>query len=205
MRKRTTEILYQRLSCLGGEVPPKIDPGSTKAAAVLVPLLVTEPGCPVVFTRRTNQMRRHAGEICLPGGLLELLDEGSVTNAAVREAQEELGLLPTEVQVRMVLPHCLNSRGIIIYPVVGFVMRPLQWQLQVEEVAEVIEVPLSYFLQVEHYRRELRSYDGQKKESLVIDYGSEQIWGLTARIMNSVRLILNGSDWSSCTDPATES
>lgn len=171
-----------------------IDPGSTRAAAVLVPLLITEPGCPVVFTRRASQMRRHPGEICLPGGLLESVDEGSVTNTALREAHEELGILPTEVQIQLVLPHCLNSRGVMIYPVVGFVMRPPQWQLQVEEVAEVIEVPLSHFLHAEHYRSEFRCYDGQKKESLMIDYGCKQIWGLTARIMNSMRLLFNTLD-----------
>jgi len=188
-----TAQALQRLAQLSGEAP-HLDAGPEKVAAVLIALLAAEPECPVVFTRRASGMRRHAGEISLPGGLLEAVDQGSVIRAALREAQEEVGLPPAAVQVPLVLPLCRNSRGVVIYPVVGIVTRPLRWRLQAKEVAEVIEVPLSHFLQADHYRQERRVYDGEEKHSLVLDCGTEQIWGLTARIMNNLRLHLHPDD-----------
>lgn len=193
MEELTAEALAQRFAQLDCEAP-LLSAGSERVASVLIPLLTAEPCCPVVFTRRADRMRRHAGEISLPGGLLEPADDGSVISAALREAQEELGLPPAAVQVQLVLPHCRNSHGLVIYPVVGIVTRPLQWLLQAEEVAEVIEVPLGHFLRAEHYRLERRTYDGEEKQSLVLDCGVEQIWGLTARIMNNLRLLLNPKD-----------
>lgn len=192
MDELTAEALAQRFAQLDCEVP-LLSVGLERVAAVLIPLLSAEPRCPVtvIFTRRANHMRRHAGEISLPGGILEPADGGSVVRAALREAQEELGLPPAAVQVQMVLPHCRNSCGLVIYPVVGIVTRPLRWLLQAEEVAEVIEVPLGHFLRAEHYRLERRTYDGEEKQSLVVDWGVDQIWGLTARIMNNLRLLLN--------------
>lgn len=192
MEELTAEALA-RLAQLDCQVP-LLSAGPERVAAVLIPLLAAEPCCPVVFTRRANHMRRHGGEISLPGGHLEPADNGSVIRAALREAHEELGLSPAAVQVQMVLPHCSNSRGLLIYPVVGIVTRPLQWLLQTEEVVEVIEVPLRHFLRAEHYRLERRAYDGEDKQSLILDCGVEQVWGLTARIMNNLRLQLNPKD-----------
>lgn len=193
MEELTTESLARRLAQLDCQAP-LLSAGSEKVAAVLIPLLIAEPGCPVVFTRRANRMRRHAGEISLPGGLLEPADDGSVVRAALREAHEELGLSPTAIQVQLVLPRCHDSRGLVIYPVVAIVTRPPQWLLQAEEVAEVIEVPLGHFLRAEHYRLERRVYGGEEKQSLVLHCGVEQVWGLTARIMNNLRLRLNSEN-----------
>lgn len=188
MREDPLWTLLVRLGPAG--VEPPLDLGAGRAAAVLIPLLAAEPECPVLFTRRASRMRRHAGEICLPGGRLEPADQGSVIRAALREAHEEIGLPPTQVSPCWALPPCQNSRGDLIHPVLGVVTRPLRWQLQAEEVAGVLEVPLGHFLRAEHYCLERRCYDGQEKQSLVLDYGVEQIWGLTARIMNALRLLL---------------
>ncbi|WP_436785595.1 NUDIX hydrolase [Stutzerimonas frequens] len=183
------EDLWRRLRRLGEgcaePVPESI--AAQRVAAVLIPLLADEPGCPVVFTQRSAHLRRHAGEICLPGGQLEPADRGSVIRAAVREAHEEIGLAPPHVSTCRVLSACHNSRGDVIYPVLAPVARPVRWQLQSEEVAGVIEVPLSHFLEAGHYRLERRRYDGQEKQSLVVTYGTQQIWGLTARIMHTLR------------------
>ncbi len=180
--------LLDRLGPPGQE--PTLDAGVDRAAAVLIPLLASEPGGPVLFTRRAASMRRHAGEICLPGGRLEPADHGSVIGAALREADEEIGLPPANVSPCWALPACQNSRGDLIHPVLGVVTRPRRWVLQAEEVAGLLEIPLAHFLQAEHYRLEHRRYEGQDKQSLVLDYAGEQIWGLTARIMNALRLLL---------------
>ncbi|WP_210538777.1 NUDIX hydrolase [Pseudoxanthomonas spadix] len=169
---------------------PRLDAGAERVAAVLIPLLASEPGHPVLFTRRAASMRRHAGEICLPGGRLEPADQGSVIRAALRESYEEIGLPPANVSSCWALPPCQNSRGDLIHPVLGVVNRPRRWRLQAEEVAGLLEVPLAHFLQPQHYKLERRCYEGQDKQSLVLDYGGEQIWGLTARIMDALRLLL---------------
>ncbi|MCF6755787.1 CoA pyrophosphatase [Pseudomonas balearica] len=183
------EELWRRLQRLGegGAEPAPEAIAAQRVAAVLIPLLADEPGCPVVFTRRAARLRRHAGEICLPGGRLEPADQGSVIRAALREAHEEIGLEPPQASVCRVLPACHNSRGDLIHPVLAPVARPARWRLQAEEVAGVIEVPLAHFLEAGHYRLERRRYDGQEKQSLVLDYGAQQIWGLTARIMHALR------------------
>lgn len=180
--------LLTRLGPAGQE--PRLDADGARVAAVLIPLLASEPGHPVLFTRRAANMRRHAGEICLPGGRLESADQGSVIRAALRESHEEIGLPPENVSTCWALPACQNSRGDLIHPVLGVVDRPRHWQLQAEEVAGLFEVPLAHFLQPQHYRLERRCYEGRGKESLVLDYGGEQIWGLTARIMDALRLLL---------------
>ncbi len=192
MREDPLWTLLARLGPAG--VEPPLDLGAGRAAAVLIPLLAAEPECPVLFTRRASRMRRHAGEICLPGGRLEPADQSSVIRAALREAHEEIGLPPTQVSPCWVLPPCQNSRGDLIHPVLAVVARPLRWQLQDEEVAGVLEVSLGHFLRAEHYRLERRCYDGREKQSLVLDYEGVQIWGLTARIMNALRLLLAADD-----------
>jgi len=188
MRDDTLWTLLDRLGSAGEE--PALESGDERVAAVLIPLLAAEPECPVLFTRRASRMRRHAGEICLPGGRLEPADQGSVIRAALREAYEEVGLPPAQVSPCWALPPCHNSRGDRIHPVLGVVNRSLRWQLQAEEVAGVLKVPLGHFLRAEHYRLERRCYEGQEKQSLVLDYGVDQIWGLTARVMNALRLLL---------------
>ena len=192
----TPEQLQQRLSTLGcarsvtAPPGPFPAPGNDRVAAVLIALLPGEPACPVVLTRRGADMRHHAGEISLPGGLLEPKDDTDVVRAALREAEEELGLAPSAVQVHTVLPALRNSRGVRVYPVLGTLAQRPAWQLQPAEVSEVLEVPLSFFLAEQHYLPRHRYYRGELRDTLVMDYSGHTIWGLTARIMQQLRQVL---------------
>lgn len=181
----TVDYVAHLLAGLGGSsAAPAVK--AARAAAVLIPLLDREGGCSVVLTRRASRMRHHAGEICLPGGRMEVQDQGSVVHAALRECEEELGVARTEVAALGVLPRCTTSSGLDVYPVVG-VLPACRWVLQPQEVVEVLEVPLGFFLDAANYRWERRTYGGVEKDSLVMDYRGEVIWGLTARIMNGLR------------------
>src|SRR5690554_4834546 len=131
----TPEQLHQRLNRLGHTAPVSAQ-ADERAAAVLIALLVSEPECPVILTRRAARMRHHAGEVSLPGGLLEPADNADVVRAALREADEELGLSPAAVQVCGVLPALRNSRGVRIYPVLGTVAQRPAWRLHPAEVSE---------------------------------------------------------------------
>ncbi|KAF0807551.1 NUDIX hydrolase [Alcanivorax sp. S71-1-4] len=192
----TPEQLHHRLSTLGGTASasappgPFPAPGEDRVAAVLIALLATEPDCPVILTRRSADMRHHAGEISLPGGLLEPEDNTDVVRAALREADEELGLSPSAVRVHTVLPALRNSSGVRVYPVLGTLTQRPVWRLQPAEVSEVLEVPLSFFLTEQHYLPRHRYYRGELRDTLVMDYGGHAIWGLTARIMRELRQAL---------------
>lgn len=175
------------LQPLAASTPVSPTPTGDRLAAVLIAVLEEEIDSPVLFTRRAHRMRRHAGEVSLPGGLMEDRDQGSVVRTALREAQEELGLQPDSLTVQAVLPPCANSSGVLVYPVLATLRRAGAWRLQCSEVAEVLELPLSIFLNADGYRRETRLYQGHRKETLVLDYQGEEIWGLTARIMDSLR------------------
>ncbi|NKQ12735.1 NUDIX hydrolase [Pseudomonas sp. SST3] len=156
-------------------------------AAVLIPVLWKEPECSVVMTRRTHSLRQHAGEICLPGGKMDAHDQGSVIRASLREAEEELGLSAGGVLVGACLPKLETSSGLVVHPVVGLIDRPPIWKLQPAEVSEVLEIPLALFMDLDNYRREVRRYRGRLKESLIVDFGNAQVWGLTARILFALR------------------
>src|SRR5690606_3091517 len=192
----TPEQLHHRLHTLGGTAStsappgPFPAPGEDRVAAVLIALLSSEPACPVILTRRGASMRHHAGEISLPGGLLEPEDDADVVRAALREADEELGLVPGAVEVHAVLPALRNSRGVRVYPVLGTLAQRPAWRLQPAEVSEVLEVPLSFFLAEQHYLPRHRYYRGELRDTLVMDYGGHTIWGLTARIMRELRRAL---------------
>ena len=157
------------------------------AAAVLIPVLWREPKCPVVMTRRADSLRQHAGEICLPGGKLDASDQGSVIRASLREAEEELGLRTDGVHVGACLPGLQTSSGLVVHPVLGLIDRPPTCKPQAAEVSEVLEIPLALFMDLDNYRREVRRYRGRLKESLIVDFGNAQVWGLTARIMFALR------------------
>lgn len=184
-----TLALLKRLTALTLEAPAAA-PTDQRLAAVLIAVLEDQPDCPVVFTRRAARLRHHAGEICLPGGLMEAIDQGSPVRTALREAEEELGLAAASLTIRGVLPACANSSGVLVYPVLARLRRPTAWRRQAGEVAQVLELPLSVFVDAGNYRRETRRYQGRNKETLVLEHQGEEIWGLTARIMDGLRRAL---------------
>ncbi|ASK34982.1 coenzyme A pyrophosphatase [Alcanivorax sp. N3-2A] len=183
--------LRQRLAALPPLGPPSPSPHQ-RCAAVLIAVLEQEADCPVIFTRRATRLRQHAGEICLPGGLMEPADNRCVIRTALREAHEELGLSVSPAAVRAVLPACDNSSGVRVYPVLARVTRPRQWRLQASEVADVLELPLAAFMDAGQYQHQEIEYRGRRKTSLVLSYRGERIWGLTARIMDRLRQRLPG-------------
>src|SRR6266540_2954797 len=116
-------------------------PPDSSLASVLVPIVVSTPAPRVVFTKRTDTLSRHAGEISFPGGLA---DEGeAAASAALREAEEELGLAPADVEVVGSLPP-VHTRvtGILIVPFVGFLENDPRFTPNADEIADVLEFPL---------------------------------------------------------------
>ncbi|MDQ7843839.1 MAG: CoA pyrophosphatase [Armatimonadota bacterium] len=157
-----------------------------RRAAVLLPLFRDGGEICVLFTRRTETVEHHKGQISLPGGEADAADQDPV-ETALREMEEELGIPRREVRVLGLLDdvHTLVS-GFVITPVVGVVPPPTALRVSVEEIAEVLSVPLSVFRDPARRRVEVRMGPaGEQVEVSFFEYGPYVIWGATARIMRT--------------------
>jgi 8-oxo-dGTP pyrophosphatase MutT (NUDIX family) len=153
-------------------------------AAVLVPLYMERGQLHAVFTRRREDLRRHAGEISFPGGRY---DEGErdLVATALREAHEEIGLPREGVDVIGALrPTPTIATGYAIYPFVGMIEPGLKWTLSAREVAEVLELPL---IQVRGgYKRQRLIRRGIPILTDTYVVAEHLIWGATARILSDL-------------------
>jgi 8-oxo-dGTP pyrophosphatase MutT (NUDIX family) len=150
-------------------------------AAVLVPLYVERGRLHAVFTRRGDDLRRHAGEISFPGGRYE---EGEVDlrATALREAHEEIGLPADAVEIMGALqPTPTIATGYAVFPFVGLIEAGRTWLPSAHEVAEVMELPLDALLAGYARRRLVRRGTPIRTDTYVV--GDHLIWGATARIL----------------------
>lgn len=157
-----------------------------KRAAVLLPLFREDDETYVLFTRRTETVEHHKGQISLPGGEVDAADRGP-EETALRETEEELGIPRGEVRVLGLLDDVFTLvSGFVITPVVGVIPPPTALRLSAEEIAEVLSVPLSVFRDPARRRVEVRmGVAGEQVEVSFYDYGPHVIWGATARIMRA--------------------
>lgn len=162
-----------------------------RPAAVLVPLLVDGDTPRVLLTRRAETLRHHKGQISFPGGRR---DEGdaSLADAALREAHEEVGLPPSQVELIGYLDDHPTLTGFRITPVVGLVHAPFEPQPHAGEVAELIELPLSIVLDRQRFTSEPIERLGARLMAQVLNYGPHRIWGATASILWDLRRRYHG-------------
>ena len=159
-------------------------------AAVLVPV-VDRPDPTVILTLRPETMRRHAGQVAFPGGRIDPEDDGPIA-AALREAEEEIGLPPSMVEVIGVADTYRTVTGFEVTPVVGVVPPGLSLTPHPGEVADVFEAPLHYLLQPEHQVVRTAMWRGRERSYYEIDYQGRRIWGATAAMIVNLsrRLVL---------------
>jgi 8-oxo-dGTP pyrophosphatase MutT (NUDIX family) len=155
--------------------------GGTTPAAVLV--AVVERRHPtVILTLRPETMRRHPGQISFPGGRIDPGDDGPVA-AALREAEEEIGLPPFEVDVIGVADIYRTVTGFEVTPVVGIVPPDLPLSPHPGEVAAMFEAPLHYLLDPAHHVQRSAVWRGRERHYYEIDYEGRRIWGATAAMI----------------------
>jgi 8-oxo-dGTP pyrophosphatase MutT (NUDIX family) len=172
---------------------PVRSPEPGRAAAVLVPLLPRPDGLHVLFTERSKELRSHAGQVSFPGGSIDAADRDSKA-AALREAHEEVGLLPDHVEVLGLLDDCPTFvTGYVITPVVGIV-DPLAftaagrypWAPSPAEIASLHELPLAGFTDPANMRVERRKHEGTIFELTWYTVEGTTVWGATARILRQL-------------------
>jgi len=152
-------------------------------AAVLLPLILRDADKPLLlFTRRTERLARHSGQVSFPGGRSEA-DDLSPVETALRETFEETGIAPSFVTVAGYLDRYLTGTGFDIQPVVGVVKDGFVLTPDPREVAEIFEVPLAFLADPANRRRESREVGGRKRSFYAFSYGRHEIWGATAAIV----------------------
>lgn len=161
-----------------------------RPAAVLVPLVAHRRGVTVLLTERAADLAEHGGQISFPGGSLEEGDRDAV-DAALREAEEEVGLAAADVRVL----GALEPRGTVsnfrVTPVVGLV-RPFRPILQAAEVATAFEVPFAFVLDSANHAFLERGADGRSAATYAIPFGERFIFGFTARILIRIAQLWHG-------------
>jgi len=150
-------------------------------AAVLVPIVDRpEPG--LILTVRTDLMRRHAGQVAFPGGRIDPEDQGAVA-AALREAEEEIGLPRGEVEIIGAADPYRTVTGFQVTPVVGVVPPDLPLKPQPNEVAAIFEAPLHHVLRPEHQIVRTVEWRGRERSYYEIEWEGQRIWGATAAMI----------------------
>ncbi len=176
------ECLCRRLS--GAELPEtgflELQ-GRRTPAAVLLPLIPGERGYDVLFTRRSEHLRDHAGQVSFPGGRKEPGE--SSERAALREAWEEIGLEPSRVTVLGRLGPYHTGTGYRVRPIVARIDPPAVWHPDPDEVAEVFTVPLAFLTDPANHRQYETERHGRRLRYHALTWREHFIWGATAGIL----------------------
>ena len=167
----------------------KAAPVPDRPAAILVPLLRSAGHWHVLMTKRAEHLAHHAGQISFPGGKVEPDDDGPVS-AALREAFEEVRLMPQSVSIAGGLDAVHSPAGFIVYPIVGIVGGDDGLDGLVADPAEVdliFTLPLSHVTNPSNLRLVPRETNGRRNDYWVVDYDEHLIWGLSARVLNDLQ------------------
>ncbi len=156
-----------------------------RPASVLIPLITRNSGVQVILTRRSGNLLHHPGQVAFPGGKVDAGD-ASAKDAALREAEEEIGLPRRNVEIIGAIAHHETISNFSVVPFLGRVIKDFTPIPEPGEVAEVFEVPLWFLLNPENYQTQSRDWMGQKGSYLAIPYGPHFIWGATARMLKGL-------------------
>jgi len=179
------------------DLNPVRDPGQfpadrpLRAAAVLIPVIAHAAGPTVLLTRRSDRMTSHTGQIAFPGGRL---DPGETAlQAALREADEEVSLSPSVVEVLGLGDTYETGTGFRITPVVGWIAAPPILSPSADEVAEVFETPLDFLMDIANHRRDFYDTEaGSRRWFWAMPWQDRYIWGVTAGILRGLHARLYG-------------
>ena len=164
--------------------PARIADESLPRAAVLLPLYETRGDIHVLFTRRSELVEHHKGQISFPGGGADAADR-DLAHTALRETWEEIGVAMDDVEIVGQLDEMITVSNFLVRPFVGrmLVPGPYPFAHSEIEVAEILEVPLAHLRDAANTFTEQRLYQGREITAYSYRFGDHLIWGATARIL----------------------
>ena len=187
MEKKIKEIL-------AGRGKACIQAPRYRRAAVLIPLFKKNGEYHILFTRRTDKVEHHKGQISFPGGRQDKKDKDLLATA-LREAREEMGIEEKDVHILGELDDiCTATTGFCVSPFVALIPYPYPYKVNRQEIEEVIEVPLSGLLDDRRFRQELYEKDGQPIPVYFYQHQDHTIWGATAKILKQLLDLLPEED-----------
>jgi 8-oxo-dGTP pyrophosphatase MutT (NUDIX family) len=169
---------------LNPDILPDTVPGR-RLAAVLVPVVARPEEATVVLTRRASHLRQHSGQVAFPGGKVDAEDASPVA-AALREAEEEIGLDRRFVRPVGYLDPYLTTTGFDILPVLAMVETGFTLTINHDEVDVAFEVPLAFLMTPANHVMGSREWKGIKRRFYTMPYGDHYIWGVTAGIVRAM-------------------
>jgi 8-oxo-dGTP pyrophosphatase MutT (NUDIX family) len=172
------------------EDSPGADPPPARAAAVLVPLILDDAAPSVLLTRRAAHLAAHPGQVSFPGGRIEPGE--TPEEAALREAEEEVGLARHWPELHGRMPPHRTGTGYVITPVIGLLAPGFALRPDPAEVARAFTLPLATLLDPDAPRRERAAWQGRLREYWVWPHAEERIWGATASILVNLARALRG-------------
>ncbi len=149
---------------------------------MLVPIIERRPGLTVLLTERAADLKHHPGQISFPGGRMEPGDR-DLTDTALRETHEEVGIEPSAIDVAGFLSPLPTVTGYAVTPIVGLVDAAVSLSLDRREVAAAFEVPLEFLLDPGNQVRTTRAFRGVDIPIIAFHYGPRRIWGATAAMI----------------------
>ncbi|MBL8115127.1 MAG: CoA pyrophosphatase [Acidobacteria bacterium] len=165
---------------------------SVRDAAVLVPLYVRDKELFTLFTKRTEKVKKHKGQISFPGGGKEPSDE-NLWVTATRETEEEIGVPRDAVKILGALPPLVTVTDFRISPFVGAIPYPVEWKPDEVEVEKILEIPISYLVNPLATEEQEITWKGRPVRTKVYHYHGHAIWGATAHILSDLLEVLQGS------------
>ena len=167
-----------------GDTPPR-------PAAVLIPLYVREKVLWTLFTKRTETVEHHKGQISFPGGV-QHAEDPDLWVTAIRETEEEIGIPREDVRLLGALPKMVTVTDFEVSPFVGAIPYPVPFRPHAPEVEAIIEVPLPYLLDPMVVEERIVKWKGRDVPTLVFHFRGHAIWGATARILADFLEALRG-------------
>lgn len=159
----------------------EIDAPQHRRACVLIPLIRNGAGWSILFTRRSEQLAAHSGQIAFPGGSVEAGE--TLERAAVREAEEEVGIPGRQVELIGRLDDVITHSGFLVAPFVAVIHENVDYVIQEAEVVEVFEVPLEALLDLSNPEVRFVPFRGKHYPAYFYHYENYEIWGLTGRML----------------------